>query len=257
MIAYRTITGVKIACWLSSEPWDAARKHIVFIHGSGGDHTVWNRQFVALKDRWNVTAVELPGHGRSEGPGEQDVPTYVEWVREIMEAFAVTKPVLAGHSLGAAIALTFALKYPGLISGIMPLGGGAKMPVNQAILDGLKTNPASVVDMIVKFSLIKENREQIGGPLRESLLKGDTNILYMDLVACNGLDLAAELGRIAVPTLVVCGSDDKMTPPDFSRFLSDRIPGARLALIEKAGHFAMLENPEAFNQVTEEFVSRI
>jgi len=257
MISYRTIRGVKVACWLSGEPWDAAKKHIVFIHGSGGDHTVWNRQFAALKDRWNITAVELPGHGRSEGTGEQDVAAYMEWVRDMMEVFAVTKPVLVGHSLGAAIALVFALKYPGLISGIVPLGGGAKMPVNQAILDGLKTNPASVVDMIVKFSLIKDNRERIGGPLRESLLKGDTNILYIDLVACNGLDVTGELGRIAIPALVVCGSEDKMTPPDFSRFLADRIPGARLSLIEKAGHFAMLENPEAFNRVVGDFLAEI
>jgi pimeloyl-ACP methyl ester carboxylesterase len=257
MIAYRTIRGVRIACWLSSEPWDTARKHIVFIHGSGGDHTVWSRQFPKLKDEWNVTAIELPGHGRSEGAGEQDVPAYVEWVREILEAFAIPKPIMAGHSLGAAIALAFAIKYPGLLSGIIPVGGGAKMPVNQAILDGLKTNPASVIEMIVKFSLTKNNREHIGGPLRESLLKANAEILYGDLVACDKQDITAEIAGITIPVLVICGDDDKMTPPDFSRFLADHIPGARISLIENAGHFVMLENPEAVNRVVSDFSAHI
>jgi pimeloyl-ACP methyl ester carboxylesterase len=230
---------------------------MVFIHGSGGDHTVWNCQFPKLMDEWNVTAIELPGHGRSEGAGEQDVPAYVEWVKEILEAFAIPKPVIVGHSLGAAISLAFAIKYPGLLAGIIPVGGGAKMPVNQAILDGLKTNPASVIEMIVKFSLTKNNREVIGGPLRESLLKANANILYGDLVACDKQDITAEIAGITIPVLVICGADDKMTPPDFSRFLADHISGARLSLIENAGHFVMLENPEALNQAVRDFSTHI
>jgi pimeloyl-ACP methyl ester carboxylesterase len=257
MITYRTIRGVRIACWLSSEPWDTSRKHIVFIPGSGGDHTVWGRQMSKLKDEWNVTAIDLPGHGRSGGSGERDVPAYVEWVREILEAFGISKPVLAGHSLGAAIALTFAIKYPGLLSGIIPMGGGVRMPVNQAILTGLKTTPASVIEMVVKFSLAKVNREQLGGSLRESMLKVNTDILHDDLVACDKLDIAAAIAGIAVPTLVVCGADDKMTPPDFSRFIAEQIPGARLAMVADAGHFAMLEKPEAVNQAVSDFVRSI
>ena len=131
------------------------------------------------------------------------------------------------------------------------------MPVNQAILDGLKTNPASVIEMIVKFSLTKNNREIIGGPLGEDLLKANAEILYGDLVACDKQDVTAEITGIAIPVLVICGDDDKMTPPDFSRFLADRIPGARLSLIENAGHFVMLENPEAVNQAVSDFSAHI
>ena len=81
-----------------------------------------------LKNGLEAAAIELQGDGRSEGAGEQDVPAYVEWVREILEAFAIPKPVMAGHSLGAAIALAFAIKYPGLLSGIFPLAGVLKCP---------------------------------------------------------------------------------------------------------------------------------
>jgi len=257
MIAVQEVNGLKIACWINRQEWQAERKTLVFIHGSGGDHTVWLHQCSQMRKYFNVAALDLPGHGRSEGGGEQDVAVYVEWVRRILEALAIEKPVLIGHSLGSAISLSYALAYGDKLAGIVPVGGGATMPVNQAILDGLKTDPATVIAMAVKFSVAKSNRARFSEILMKSMSGVNPDILYGDFLACDKHDVTATVSRIRVPALMICGDEDKMTPPELSRYLKDHIPGAQWALIKNAGHFVMLENVEEFNKTLSTFVESL
>ncbi len=210
-----------------------------------------------LKNGFNIAALDLPGHGRSEGSGEQEVAAYVEWVKKILDGLRIFNPVLIGHSLGAAICLSFVIKYDRLAAAVVPVGGGVKMPVNPMILEGLKQDPAVVIAMAAKFSVAKQNRERFSGLLMESLSLVDPGIIHGDFSACNGLDITDTVAGIRIPTLVICGAEDKMTPPSLSRFIGDRIPGAGLALIEGAGHYAMMENPEAFNEALTAFVSSL
>jgi pimeloyl-ACP methyl ester carboxylesterase len=254
MISFHEVNGLKIACWVSQLPWQVGKKALVFIHGSGGDHTVWLHQCTQLKNEFNIAALDLPGHGRSEGRGEQDVAVYVEWVRQILEALAIEKPVLIGHSLGAAISLRYALTYGDRLAGIVPVGGGAAMPVNPAILGGLKIDPATVIAMAAKIAVAKSNRDRLSEILMKSMSAVNPDILYGDFLACNKHDVTATVSEIRVPTLVICGDEDKMTPPEMSRYLKDHIPGAQLALIRNAGHFVMLENVEEFNRTLRTFV---
>ena len=257
MIHFQDVSGLKMACWVSQREWQAAKKTLVFIHGSGGDHTLWLHQSTRLKNAFNIAALDLPGHGLSEGRGEQDVAVYVGWVRQILEALAIEKPVLIGHSLGAAISLRYALAYGDTLAGIVPVGGGAAMPVNPAILDGLKTDPATVIAMAAKISVAKSNRARLSEILMKSMSDINPDILYGDFLACSKHDVTAMVSAIRVPTLVICGDEDKMTPPEMSRYLKDRIPGAQWALIKNAGHFVMLENVEEFNETLRTFVESL
>jgi pimeloyl-ACP methyl ester carboxylesterase len=257
MINLQEIDGRRIACWVNNGSFLPDRKTLVFIHGSGGDHTNWIRQYTLLKNAFNIAALDLPGHGRSEGPGEQDVAAYVEWVRKILDGLKIVKPVLIGHSLGAAIALSFVIRYDRSAAAVVPVGGGVKMSVNPMILEGLKQDPAAVIGMIAKFSVAKQNREKFSSLITESLLRIDPEILYGDFSACDGLDITEAVAGIRIPALVVCGAEDKMTPPSLSQSISDLIPGARLTLIEGAGHRVMMENPEAFNATLAVFVNSL
>jgi pimeloyl-ACP methyl ester carboxylesterase len=253
MIAKRDIDGVKIACWMNSSAWQESNRTLVFIHGSGGDHTNWVYQYSVLKNDFNVLAIELPGHGQSEGKGEQSVPRYVDWVKKILDAFGIKKPILIGHSLGAAISLTFAIEHGELLAGIVPVGGGVTMWVNPAILDGLLKDPIPIIEMAAKLSLAKQNREKFTRPLFEGFSKANPVVMQGDFTACSQLNLTDDIARIRIPVLILCGAEDKMTPPENSRYLADHIPGARMALLENAGHFVMMENPEAFNQALRDF----
>ena len=257
MIQFREIGGRKLACWVNDGGFRTDRKTLVFIHGSGGNHTDWIRQFTPLQNMFNIAAMDLPGHGDSDGPGEQDVAPYVAWVKKLLEEFGIEKPVLIGHSLGAAICLSFAIRHGDLAAAVVPVGGGGRMPVNPIILEGLKQDPAAIIGLAAKFSLAKENRERLSGFITENLSRANPGIIYGDFFACSKLEITEAVAGIRIPALILCGADDKMTPPALSEYLRDHIPGAGLALIPKAGHFAMLENPESFNTALADFVNAL
>jgi pimeloyl-ACP methyl ester carboxylesterase len=261
MLKYFDIESTKIACWMNGGNFDRKKPSLFFIHGSGSDHSAWSHQYARLHKNNNIFAVDLPGHGRSSGTGEADMESYSLWIKKIIDILELKRTVFVGHSLGAAIILRFALNYPEEIAGFVLVGGGMKMPVNSFFLEFLKTNPpivpAEVLDLICKYSLAKENRSKFSAPLRKSLSQSSVEVLYGDLSACNNLDLTQETGKIGIPALVVCGAEDKMTPPDFSRQLAASINGATLEIIGGAGHMVMMEKPVEFNMALDKFTVSI
>jgi pimeloyl-ACP methyl ester carboxylesterase len=261
MLKYFNIESVKIACWVNNNEIDVRKQSLVFIHGSGGNHSIWSHQYGPLRKNYNIIAVNLPGHGHSGGNGENDVRNYCKWIKKILDVFNLKKAVLVGHSLGSAIALQFAIDYSEKLEGIVCMGGGMKMPVNSFFLDFLKTNPAQlpaeITEMICKLSLVKENRSKFSAPLQKSIFLSRVDVLYGDLLACNNLDLTQKAGKISVPVLIVCGAQDKMTPPNLSCSLAGGIKGATLEMVEGAGHMVMIEKPVEFNNSLDKFAKSI
>ncbi len=257
MIKKFSIDNSEIACWINPGDLGVYPQSLVFIHGSGSDHTCWAHQYSKLHKQFNIVAVDLPGHGSSTGTGENDVDQYCFWIKKLLDILRLKNPVLIGHSLGAAMAMKYALRYPQDIAGIVPVGGGIKMPVNPDLLAGLKINPALAIEMICKFSLAKANRPILFDPLKESMSKANVDVLYGDLSACDKLDLTNDLGKINMRAQIICGMEDKMTPVDFSRRIVAGINGAKLCLIEGAGHMVMLEKPAEFNRALSEFASSL
>ena len=257
MLKYFNIESSKIACWVNSSNFGTYEQSLIFIHGSGGDHSAWSHQYAGLHKKYNVVAIDLPGHGSSEGKGESDIGSYCLWVKKLLDILPQKNIILVGHSLGAAISLQFALNYPQTIQGIVTVGGGLKMPVNPAIFEFLKTNPVESIEIICKFSVAKANRERLMAPLMKSLAQVRIDVLQGDLSACDKFDITEEVSKISLKVLVISGAEDKMTPPDFSRQISENISGAKLCLIEGAGHMVMMERPEEFNESLNNFALSI
>jgi len=257
MIKKIDIDNVTIACWLNPGEGGGQKQSLVFIHGSGSDHSCWAYQYSRLHKQFNIAALDLPGHGLSTGGGEGDIDRYCLWIKKLLDLLQFPKPVLVGHSLGAAIVMKFALRFPQDVAGIVPVGGGLKMPVNPDLLSGLRTNPSEVIDLICKLSLARENWTKLLAALKRSLSKARMDVLSGDLCACNNLDLTADIGKISAPALVLCGREDKMTPADLSREIAAGIHGAELCLIAGAGHMVQLEKPSEFNMALSKFVSSI
>ena len=257
MLKYFNVESSKIACWVNGDNFGAHEQSLVFIHGSGGDHSAWSHQYAGLHKQYNVAAVDLSGHGNSEGSGESDIGSYCLWIKKLLDILPLKNIILVGHSLGAAISLQFALNYPQKIQGIVTVGGGLKMPVNPAIFEFLKTNPVESIELICKFSVAKENREKLMEPLMKSLAQARIDVLQGDLSACDKFDVSPEISKISLKALAICGAEDKMTPPDFSRQIAESISGAKLCLIEGAGHMVMMERPDEFNEALNNFVLSI
>jgi len=229
------------------------RPPLLLIHGAGGTHMHWPAALRRLAG-WNVYALDLPGHGKSTGPGRNSIAAYRDVVYSFCQTLGLERVVLAGHSMGGAIVQEFALHYPGRLAGIVLVGTGARLRVAPAILDGIRSDFAATARTIADWVHDKNTPEQLKRLYLQSVLENDPQVMYDDFYACDQFDRRADAARIATPALVVCGSNDVMPPPKFSESLAQSLPHARLALIPNTGHMVALEAPEEVATAVEAFL---
>ena len=231
---------------------------VVLVHGAGGSHIHWPAELRRLPGA-TVYALDLPGHGRSKGKGRDTVSGYAEAVVAFCDALGLTRPVVIGHSMGGAIGQTLALDFPDRISALVLVATGARLRVTAAILDGIVSNFDETVKLIASYLWSRESApavmmERLGGQVLR-----DTGpiVLRGDFVACDRFDVMSRLGEIAVPTLVIGGTADLLTPAKYAHFLAEHIPDARLRIFPDAGHVVMLEHPVEVAQAVQEFLEEI
>lgn len=220
------------------------RPPLILIHGAGGFHLSWPPQVRRLADQ-RVYAIDLPGHGKSEGVGRQSIEDYTEDVIAFMKSIEVHSAVIAGHSLGSAIAVTLALKYPRLVLGLILIGGGAKLRVSPAILEGASKSSTfdSAVKMVNDCSFGPHTPPRLKELATERMANVRPAVLHGDYLACEAFNVLDRLEKIKTPTLIICGTEDRMTPLKYSKYMHDRIPNSRLEVVDGAGHMLMLEQP--------------
>lgn len=231
---------------------------LILIHGAGGNHLYWHPQLRRLAD-YRVFAPDLPGHGKSGGHGQQSIAAYVESLLAWMDAIDIYSAVLIGHSMGSAIAMTMILDHPQRASGLVLIGAGARLSVNSELLEATSSNTTyhNAVDNIVRWSFSPHAPPQLTEQATKRMMETRPSVLHGDLLACDSFDETERLGRIYKPTLVICGADDKMTPPRFSQYLTDNIPNAQLKIIPQAGHMVMLEQPQLVREALLDFLPTI
>lgn len=225
---------------------------LLFVHGAGGDHTLWGQQVSELKKDFSVAAIDLNGHGRSPAREGDGLQTYVEDVLAVLAA--LSRPtVLVGHSLGGTIALKTALEHPEHLVGLGLVGTGAKLKVHPHILELCQTDFGKAVELVVSWSFAEQADPVLQDKARKQMRRNGQAAFYRDFLSCSTFDVMSRLGEIPVPTIVICGRQDKLTPVKYSEYLQANIPNAHLQVIEQAGHRVMLEQPGAFNQTLRRF----
>jgi pimeloyl-ACP methyl ester carboxylesterase len=226
---------------------------ILFIHGAGNNHYFWEEQMNALALYRPVMALDLPGHDKSEGPAFAAIPEYAEWVSEfIKECFSDRRIVLAGHSMGGAIVQQLALSKHEQISGIMLITTGAKLKVRRETLEALRQGVRDREAFLANFS--PKTPKTIIDVIEAEREFTSVESALQDYLACDAFDLREMVPQINVPTLIVGGEDDITTPPKFSQYLHDRIPGSTLVMVADAGHYVMFEQSAEFNRIVEDFM---
>src|SRR5262245_25125118 len=135
--------------YTGGKPFDTALPAVAFIHGAEHDHSVWGLQsrYLAHHGR-GVLAVDLPGHGRSEGPPVASVEALADWIAALLDAAGVNQAALVGHSMGSLIAIECAARYPERVSRIALVGTAFPMRVSEELLDATKNDEPLAQDMV-------------------------------------------------------------------------------------------------------------
>lgn len=239
--------------------FDLPRKSppLVLLHGSGGTHLHWPPQLRHLKGA-QVYAVDLPGHGHSEGVGRQSIPAYAEAVVEWMQECALQRAVLVGSSMGGAIAQWVALTRPERVAGLVLVGTGARLRVAAEILEGAgqESTFPQTVDRVIDWSFSRQTPKRLKELAARRMKETRFTVLHGDFLACDGFDVMSELGKIEAPALVLCGAEDRMTPLKYSQFLAEKLPHAELVEVPAAGHMVMLEQPLRVTELIATFLDK-
>jgi len=248
------VDGRRAFCYTASHALDPKKPTLVFVHGAGLDHSLFGLQsrYFGYHGR-NVLALDLPGHGRSEGPPLPTIAAIADWVFGVLDAQGIAGASIVGHSMGALVALEAANRRPERVARIACIGVAYPMKVSQAFLEAARKNEQAAFDM----ETIWGHAPQVpfgGNPNPGMWMYGDSlarlarlapGVLHAALKACN--DYAAGLEsatKVKCPALFILGERDQMTPSKAASALVKAVPGAR-AVALPSGHSIMAEAPDA------------
>ena len=239
-------------------PLDPQRPTLVFIHGSGQQGYFWQAQIEGLLDEANTIAVDLPGHGGSEGAGFSSVGDYAQSVMGFITAIKAPAPIPCGLSLGGAIALQLLIDYGERLEAGILVNTGARLKVLPAIIDTVESDYDAHLKALIEFTLAPANRtdETICRPVLASSTAGPT-VTANDFRACDAFDVMPRVARIDLPVLVMSAEHDILTPPKYAEWLVSHINGATHTRIDGAGHMAPIERPRAVNDAIAQFVGTL
>ena len=259
------VDGKQVFAYTAAHALDPAKPSVVFLHGAGLDHS-----WFALQSRYfgyhgrNVLALDLPGHGRSQGPPLASIEALAEWVMRVLDGAGIAKASLVGHSMGSLAVLECAARHPQRVERIALIGTAFPMKVGDAFLEAARKNEHTAFDM----ETIWGHAPQVplgGNPYPGMWMYGDMlarlerlapGVLHAGLKACNdyaaGLESAA---KVKSPALFILGQRDQMTPPRAAKALVQAIAGARTVSVAAAGHSLMAEAPDAVLDVLIEFLA--
>src|SRR5215470_12463212 len=249
-----SVNGSEAFVATGGREFDASLPCVVLIHGAGFDHSAWS-----LHSRWfahngfSVLVPDLPGHGRSAGPTLGTIAAMADWISALLNATGAAKGHLIGHSMGSLIALETAARHPQKVSALGLIGTAAAMTVGPDLLKAAEANDQAAIDMVSIWGLGFD--AGIGGSLAPGLwMHGGAQrvlqhcapgVLFSDLSACNSYQNAlAAAASIKVPTTLILGERDLMTPARAGKALAAAIAQSRTVILPGAGHTMMAERPD-------------
>lgn len=243
---------------------------VVLVHGLGLSGALWNRFCAALASEYQLIRVNLRGSPRSRELERTEL-TLERWAADlgaVLEALGVERPVVVGHSLGASVALRFALDRRDDVRALVLMGAEANLSnLASRMLRSAERIESGGLEAWIEGAWIENP------PFSEASLRRDPTMLdeYRSLLLendaldyvrqCRAIasaeDLSGRLGDIVAPTLVVVGASDDRTLPDHARELAAKIPGARLVELWEVGHTIPLEAPEPTAETVAAFIEEV
>lgn len=252
------IEGLSIA-FDHRRPTAASAARVLYVHGTGCRASVFDRHLGVVGAHHEVAAIDLPGHGASGGGGFRGVADYAFFVGQLIAALGWKRCVVAGHSLGGGIALATAIYFPERVQGLMLVDTGARLRVAPDILDAARraADGETLPPGNPRRGFAAATEESVYAPINALVGECRADVVARDWVADDSCDLMSRVPGIDVPALAVCGAEDEFTPVKYHTWLRDHLPDCTLEVIEGAGHWPFVEQPEVFDRTVLAFLDRV
>ena len=261
------IDGRTVRCATGGRSLDGDEPSVVLVHGAGGDRTVWQ-----LQTRWiahhgyRAAAVDLPGHGGSDGPAPGSIAEMGEWLAATVDSLGLAPAHLVGHSMGTFVVLEAAAQRPEVARSLVLLGTAGAMPVHPALQAAADADDRMAGRLITSWGI--GSRAHTGGHASPGmwLIGGNTSLLDRarpgvlagDLAACAAYDGAeAAAARVQCAVTLVLGREDKMTPNKRAAAMIDAFADARTVYLDRVGHFLQIESPIPVRRAIAEALARV
>ena len=228
---------------------------LVMVHGAGGSSLTWLMQLQNLSQKLRCVALDLNGHGETPDRKEKDVTrSYLKDIAGIVKRY--DSPVVMGHSMGGALTQIYALEHPDELKGIILVGTGCRLRVHPMIYDLLENDFEGYVDAAGRLMFHEATSDTVIQSSKEEIRKCDPKTIERDFDVCDCFDIMEKATGVKVPSLIIVGEDDQMTPVKYSDYMNERFPNSTMKVIPKAGHSVMLEQHEKFNAAILEWMKK-
>jgi pimeloyl-ACP methyl ester carboxylesterase len=251
---WMTIDGKQAFAATGGRDFIASQPTTILVHGAGGDHSVWALVSRALAHYGrSVLALDLPGHGRSDGAPLSSIGAIADWLSLALNAAGVERASVIGHSMGALAALDLAARHPGRVAALGLVGAATAMPVHEDLLNAARDDIPTAIAMITSWGYSADaalgGHQAPGlwmvGESRRLLERSAAGVLHTDLAACNAYQDGERAAKaVRCPTTLIIGTADRMTPAKAGRALAASIAGSRVVELAGAGHMLMAERPD-------------
>lgn len=224
---------------------------LLFIPGAACGKKAWLCQAQYFS---GSEAVSLPGH--PEGKPCASVDEYTAWLRDYLRERQYQDIVLAGHSMGGAVAQCYGLKYPEGLKALILIATGAKLRIHPDLMEAVR----GMINDRVRWREYLEERHrnnvpEAKGAIIEERLRIGPAVMLNDYICCDNFNIMSEVPNIRLPTLIIGGSDDDLTPVKFAHYLKRQIRGAQELIVSGAGHWVLAERPAEVNQAIATFLA--
>ena len=261
---YFDVKGKQVFASTGGKPFDHSQPVVIFLAGSGLDHTFWglHSRFFAFR-HYSVLCLDTPGHSHSEGPALTSIEALADWLNDVVLALDINALSIVAHSQGCLVALEYAARYPERLHSLSLITSGLATPVNDHLLQAASRNPVAAVDMMIAWGFGQAGHLH-QGPIPGSSMaavgyktmwRNAPDALATDLKACNDYQNGkAAAAAVQCPVQVIVAGKDRMAPAKATATLVEYLPHPRLTRVPESGHMLPLEVPDQCRTLLKDFI---